>query len=78
MKKPIRITLIVLAILLIAWLLAPTHLKRALLHGRANIDDFKIFDNRIVQNAEPIHWVHDSLYNIKQISSGHFLVMDSF
>lgn len=78
MNKPIRIVFILLAVLLLVWLLTPSHLRSAILNGHANIDDYKLFENRIVKNAQPVPWEHDSLYNIQQISPLYLQVMDSF
>lgn len=69
MKKRYRIILIIVLTLLLIWLLAPVHLTRALIHGRANIDDYKIFENRIIPNNQPITWQKDSIYNRKQINT---------
>ena len=78
MKKSVRIILIVLSVILLVWLLAPGHLRNAIIHGHANIDDFKIFENRIVQNAQGIPWQHDSLYNVQTIDPAHLSAFDTF
>lgn len=67
-KKSIRITLLVAAILFLALAFSPNYVRMALRHGKANIDDYKIFDNRVVQNDNPIPWQHDSLYNVARIN----------
>jgi CubicO group peptidase (beta-lactamase class C family) len=63
MKRLSRILFILVTLLLLIWLLAPTHLRRAVIHGHVNIDDYKIFDNRIIHTDQPIPWQTDSLYN---------------
>ncbi len=78
MKKLSRIFFILLSTLILVWLLAPVHLRRAIIYGHANIDDYKIFENRLVQNAEPIPWQQDSIYNIQQINPAQLSVFDTF
>lgn len=78
MKKVIRILLYVAVFLLMVIVLLPAHYKRALIYGHANIDDFKIFENRSVQNAQGIPWQHDSSYNVQEINPAHLSVFDTF
>lgn len=78
MKKLSRILIFLLTILVLVWFLVPGHLRRAIIHGHANIDDYKIFDNRLVQNSDPIRWTHDSLYNLQQIDPARLVVFDTF
>jgi CubicO group peptidase (beta-lactamase class C family) len=77
-KKPVSILLYAGVLLIVIIAVSPGHLRRAVLHGYANIDDYKIFDNRIVQNAKSIPWQHDSLYNLQKIDPAFLQVMDSF
>jgi CubicO group peptidase (beta-lactamase class C family) len=77
-KKPIRILLYAILFLLLVVVLLPTHLRRAIIHGHANIDDYKIFANRTVANAQPIPWEHDSLYNLQKIDPARLIQFDSF
>ena len=77
-KKPVSILLYAGVLLIVIIAVSPGHLRRAVLHGYANIDDYKIFDNRIVQNAKPIPWQHDSLYNMQKIDPAFLQVVDSF
>ncbi len=78
MKKLSLILLILLTIVVLVWLLVPVHLRRAIIHGHANIDDYKIFENRIVQNAQPIPWHRDSLYNLQRIDTAKLAIFNTF
>lgn len=78
MKKISRILFILLTIFLLVWLLAPAHLRRAIIYGHANIDDYKIFENRTVSNAQVIPWQYDSLFNKKAINPEYLRVIDTF
>lgn len=77
-NKLVRISLIIALFLILIFALIPTHLRMAILHGHANIDDYKIFDNRVVENSQPIPWQHDSLYNIQKIDPVQLTEFDSF
>lgn len=78
MKKLNRILLILVILIVLIRLVTPLHIRQAILHGYANIDDYKIFDNRIVYNAKHIPWQRDSLYNMQRIDAANLQVMDSF
>lgn len=77
-RQVTRILLVVAVLLLLAFFLTPQHIRRAVIYGHANIDDYKIFDNRIVKNAGVIPWKHDSLYNLNKIAPKYLQVLDSF
>ena len=77
-KKISRILILLLALLLLVAVFMPGHYSRAIIHGYVNIDDYKIFDNRIVQNDQPIPWQKDSLYNMQKISDKYTHVFDTF
>jgi len=78
MKKIIRILLLVLNVVLLIFLLAPVHLRQAIIHGHANIDDYKIFSNRPIPNDKPIAWKLDSLYNTQSIDTTYLPTFDTF
>ncbi len=78
MKKSLIIVGFILLVLSLVFFLAPTHLRKAILHGHANIDDYKLFDNRLVEIAKPIPWEIDSLYNQKRINDAYLPVFDTF
>jgi CubicO group peptidase (beta-lactamase class C family) len=79
MKKKTKHILLYLAVFLILVITAiPAHYRRALVYGHANIDDLKIFDNRIVENDKIIPWQHDSLYNVRKIDPSQLSVFDTF
>ena len=77
-KKIIHILLYLFVGLLLVLFLAPRYVRSALIHGYARIDNYKIFDNRVVQNADPIPWQHDSLYNLQKIEPAELAAFDSF
>ena len=77
-KKTLRILLYLAVFLLLVFIVAPDYISRAIIHGHARIDNYKIFDYRIVENAESIPWQRDSLYNLQKINPKSLLVMDSF
>ena len=77
-KRAIRILLYLVVSLLLLAALLPVHIRQALIHGHANIDDYKIFTNRLVKNAKPIPWLYDSSYNIQKINPSNLTVFDSF
>lgn len=78
MKKAGRILFVIFTLLLLVWLLAPGHYRKAIIYTHAGIDDYKIFENRVVANAQPIPWQKDSLYNIKKINPVYLQTIDSF
>lgn len=77
-KKSLRILLYLVVFLLLVITLAPGYLRHAVIHGYANIDDYKIFENRIVPNAQAIPWQYDSLYNVQKIDPAQLSVFDTF
>jgi CubicO group peptidase (beta-lactamase class C family) len=77
-KRPLHILLSITVLLLVIIVLAPSHFRRAIIHGHANIDDYKIFENRTVPNAQAIPWQHDSMYNVQTINHARLSVFDTF
>ena len=78
MRKIGRIFFLLLALLLIIAVFMPGHYSRAILYGNANIDDYTLFQNRVVRNDQPVPWQKDSLYNIQKISPEYQQVFDSY
>jgi CubicO group peptidase (beta-lactamase class C family) len=77
-KKTMHILLYLAVFLVLVIIFIPGHYRRAIAYGHANIDDFKIFENRIVPNAIAIPWQHDSLYNVQTIDPAQLSVFDTF
>lgn len=75
MKKPVRITLYVLAVILLIIAFMPQYLRTALIHQTPDIDDYRIFNNRTLRAAQPLPWEKDSLYGRMSIPEGQ---LDSF
>ncbi|MFH0762222.1 MAG: serine hydrolase [Bacteroidota bacterium] len=48
--------LIILLVLGIAYAVCPQYLRKAMIYQQVDIDDYKIFDNRIVATANPQPW----------------------
>lgn len=51
-----RILIILLIILGVAYAVCPQYLRKALIYQQAGIDDYKIFDNRIVASGDKQPW----------------------
>ncbi len=77
-KRTKHILLFLAVFLLLVYIIMPEHYRRALVYGHANIDDYKIFENRIVSNLQGIPWQNDSLYNVQKIDPAQLLVFDTF
>ncbi len=67
-RRTTRILLYIAVFIVGVIVLSPEHYKRAIVYGHVNIDDYKIFSNRLVQNAEPLPWQHDTAYNTAKIN----------
>jgi CubicO group peptidase (beta-lactamase class C family) len=79
MKSKILRRLIYAAIILLLIILtAPSYTWSALLNGNARINNYSIFENRLVPVTKTIPWQHDSLYNSLKIDPSEVLVFDSF
>ncbi len=79
MSKKTTRTLISLAVFVVLVIvLAPAHLRRAVIYGHAKINNYKIFENREVQIGSPILWRHDSLYNEQKLSPADLESIESF
>lgn len=56
MKKPLKILLIAIAALVVLYLVTPSYLHQAILHGEPDIEDYKFFHNRIVEAGTVQPW----------------------
>ena len=63
MKRFLKIVLIIVVVLGIAILVAPSYLRKALIYQYAGIDDHTHFDTRIVKAGTPIPWKVAANYN---------------
>jgi CubicO group peptidase (beta-lactamase class C family) len=77
-SKTLRRIIYAAVILLLIVMIAPSYTWRALLNGNARINNYSIFENRLVAVAQPIPWQHDSLYNSLKIDPSELLAFDSF
>lgn len=66
-----RILLIIVALLAVAYAICPSYLRTALVYQQADIDDYTIFDNRVVAagNYEP--WGEVAGYNRRNIPEAY-------
>ncbi|GAB7088511.1 serine hydrolase domain-containing protein [Marinifilum fragile] len=63
-------TVLILALLTALWmLLAPNYLRTSLIYWYANIDDYKIFENKDVNVADGIEWKESDAYNKYELDS---------
>jgi CubicO group peptidase (beta-lactamase class C family) len=63
MSKTRRILLAIIAILVIVYLALPYYAKQALIHQMPGIEDYKIFNNRVVRTGDHLPWLLDESYN---------------
>lgn len=77
-KRSLRIILIIASVIILTVLITPDYIPRAIIHGHARIDNYNIFNNRLVRNAQTIPWYHDSLYNSQKIDSSELSAINSF
>jgi CubicO group peptidase (beta-lactamase class C family) len=73
-----RILLIIVAVLAVAFALCPQYLRKALVYQQPDIDDYKIFDNRVVaaENYEP--WAEVPGYDKRNIPETYVKQFDKF
>lgn len=69
MKKKIIFIIAAIILIFVGVLFLPvnSYLRKAIVYGNVNIDDYKIFENRIVEAATPQPWLLSKDYNKKEI-----------
>jgi CubicO group peptidase (beta-lactamase class C family) len=77
-RKSLRIILIIAAVSVVAVWFTPDYIGKAIMNGHARINNYRIFENRLVQNAAPIPWQHDSLYNIQKLDKVYQSIFDTY
>lgn len=77
-RKSLRIILIIAAVSVVALWFTPDYIGKAIMNGHARINNYRIFENRLVQNAAPIPWQHDSLYNIQKLDKVYQSIFDTY
>ena len=66
MKKFLRGLILFFGISLIAFLFSPSYFQKALIHTTADIDDYKLFENRSIENGDYDSWkVSENIGNNK-------------
>ncbi len=68
-KRALKITLLIITTLAVAYFCLPQYAQKALIYWHVGIDDYPIFDNRIVEAKDPSAWSHHTEYNTLQIPS---------
>lgn len=63
LKKIGAYSILVIILLGIMYFFLPNYAQKAFLHLTANIDDYKIFENRVISASNPIPWKISPLYN---------------
>ena len=63
MKKILKIIGIVLVFIGVAFIVAPSYLRKALIYQYVDIDDHDIFETRIIKAGNPLPWVLAKNYN---------------
>lgn len=63
MKKALKIFLITLGLLIVVYLLMPGYVKLAVRYWGPSIDDYKIFNNRVIESGEYQPWELAETYN---------------
>jgi len=77
-KKTTRIIISLVSLVVLVIVLMPSHLRRAVIHGHAKINNYKIFENRVVENGSPVPWRRDSLYNRQKLNPANLKDIESF
>lgn len=69
-NKP-RLALSILVLVpLVIWTLLPSHLQRAILYQHPGIDDYKLFENRVISaSPNPVPWPVSEHYNQKNLAT---------
>lgn len=68
MNKTRKILLAIIMLAVIAYLVLPYYAKQALVHQLPGIEDYKIFDNRVVHAGGHIPWPLDETYNAQSMN----------
>lgn len=78
MKKIVRVLLFLIILLIIAYILLPNYAQRAFIHLTANIDDYEIFENRVVTASNPQPWRFSPNYNKYELGSTYQETLDKY
>lgn len=65
--KKIKWVVIVFIAFVMVFLLLPEYTRKSLVHWYANVDDYKIFENRTIKTGEPVPWELHPDYNKGEI-----------
>lgn len=78
MSKTRKILLVVIALIVIAYLALPHYAKQALIHQMPGIEDYKIFNNRIIRTGTYLPWQVSENYNSTKIADSTQEKMDAY
>jgi len=67
-SKKLKIFLYAVLILFVAWLFLPSYLRTALTYWYPGIEDYKIFENRVVKaSPQPLQWAKAKNFNAQEL-----------
>ena len=66
-----RILLIIFAVIAVAYTVCPQYLRKALMYQKPDIDDYTIFDNRVVMSGNYEPWAEVPGFNQKNIPAAY-------
>lgn len=78
LSKGQKVFLILIAVIAFAIAFTPQYLITAVIHGEPNIDDYKIFHNRLVEAGEHLPWHIDENYNSSELSQESRQVLEQY
>jgi len=71
-------SVLILIFLGVIYFLLPNYSQKAFLHLTANIDDYKIFENRTVVASDPQPWEKSNLYNQYEMGQTYQEALESY
>jgi CubicO group peptidase (beta-lactamase class C family) len=80
MQKKIIVVLAILLAFVMVYLVIPSnsYLRKAIIHGNVNIDDYNIFENRIIAAGNPQPWPISKNFNRKIIPKSYNAFLAEF
>jgi CubicO group peptidase (beta-lactamase class C family) len=73
-----RILMVILIILAAAFAICPQYLRKALVYQQAGIEDYKIFDNRVVASGDYQPWAEMPGFDKRELPAAYTPVFDEF
>ena len=66
--KAIKISLLIVIGIIVIYFLSPYYVQKALVYQKVGIDDYPIFENRVVEKGESMPWAESDVYNMGSYS----------